>query len=482
MFSPEMPPLVDEINPPFYPPPHGASNGGQPGFFDAFPGTRGGGGNAQPSTSYWPAQGTPYPSYQSQLPNWPISPGAQPTSAQSWTYGSYPPASTPVWPSQQPSQAPVWGQTQATSWGAPTPGSWGAPTPGGTWGAPSPAGSYGPPRTPNGGYAPNSPWGQQSQQQLAQPHSASASYYPPNPPGTPYDSAWGQPITAGFFGAGNESGDGEGYRIKKVKQKKSDHGHENLQHSTSMRRTTSHGPPPRRNGLQRSASYGHVGDFAGYSYQGYAQGDSFDESNLARRPRDWRPDYSVRPGITSYIPRVGKSRSDVKEFVDPVRRDLHPLLQYQPNHPPIYHDMREHPFSPEYIEFLNLHRPANEIDFAQLCIQPTSSFMRLYHPRLPWYIDIHQSHPNGVTVYDIFSQINRQLHTPIHGRHYWNEELGDSERAGISSAFQERCRGDPGMVSLGVMQVDFLGKKCVFEGLVRGAKGLWEIKTGKVQP
>ena len=41
MYS-DMPPLVDQ-NPPFYPPPQGAADGGQPGFRGALPGARGNG-------------------------------------------------------------------------------------------------------------------------------------------------------------------------------------------------------------------------------------------------------------------------------------------------------------------------------------------------------------------------------------------------------------------------------------------------------
>lgn len=168
------------------------------------------------------------------------------------------------------------------------------------------------------------------------------------------------------------------------------------------------------------------------------------------------------------------------EFSDPIRRTLHPLLLYLPNQPPVYHDLRDHPLALEYIDFRNLQRDHNDIDFAQLVLQPSSPFMRLFHPRLPWYIDIQQSHPNGVTVYDVFSQMNQQLHLPIQGKHYWTEDLGESDRSSISAAYQARCKGDPRQITTGVLRVDFLGKKPIFEGLTRGSKGLWEIKTAKV--
>lgn len=151
-----------------------------------------------------PANGTPYPTVQTQLLNWPISPNDPPTSAQSWTYGNYPPASTPAW---GPPQAPAWSQMPNTSWGVPTPG--------GTWGAPSPAGSYGPPQTPYSSWAP--------QLQRAPPG-----------PGTPFESAFGQPMTAGWFGAGNEEAVSGGRAKKKTV------------HHSPMRRSNSQGAPKSR--------------------------------------------------------------------------------------------------------------------------------------------------------------------------------------------------------------------------------------------
>ena len=214
-----------------------------------------------------PANGTPYPTLQTQLPNWPASPHDPPTSAQSWTYGNYPPASAPAW--GPPPQASAWPQTPNDSWGVPR-------TPGGTWGVPSPA-SYGPPQTPY------SSWIQQPQRSAPQSN-------------IPFDSAFGQPITGGWFSAGDEGAVGGGRSKKKTAG----------QHS-SMRRSNSQGPPNRPPMLQRSVSQ--TGGNLQYPY--YAE-SSFDAQNLARRPRDWRPDFDARAGIASYMPRVIKARSDVK--------------------------------------------------------------------------------------------------------------------------------------------------------------------------
>ncbi|KAF8888724.1 hypothetical protein CPB84DRAFT_1733144 [Gymnopilus junonius] len=557
MFTPDSlrpPPLVDRDdsaygNPPFIPPPQGVTNGGQPG-----PGWGPGWGFQSDYQHRVNGNGTPYP-HNAQLPSnnawassstaggggggppagWANSPTAPPlNSAHSWTYGYNPTSPHSPWQAG-------WGQTPATSWGPQTPaGGWGA--------AAQPTSPY----TPWGAYP--SPYNQ--------PASA-----PVQPPGSPYESSSGQPITGGWFGAGagagaasagaalggGGGGDGgwggtwgggggatwgggggawqnETWGQERGRQRRSDHRHghgrehesdgedigayHRLGRSNTIKRSHSNAAAHRRGkSLQRSASWGNVdanangGGFGGWSpgewgsTPQYAQHDTFDEHNLARRPRDWRPDYSVKGGLGAYIPNiVYKNRSSVKgtrssciyphcshvytEWNDPVRRHLHPLLTYDPSNPPIYYDLRITTFDPRDVEFLNLpgHRLANHIDFAQLAVQPTCAFMRLSHPRFPWYIDITQSHPNGVTVFDILSQMHAQLHTSIHPRHFWNEELGEQERAALTKTFQERVKGAPELVQRGVLQVDFLGEKCVFEGLVRGQKGVWELKLGREQP
>lgn len=168
-----------------------------------------------------------------------------------------------------------------------------------------------------------------------------------------------------------------------------------------------------------------------------------------------------------------------QDFQDTTRRTLHPLLQYQPSEVPISYNLLTEP-SPTSIHFPKLRRQSNEIDLFQLAVQPSAEFMRLFHPRLPWYIDVYPSHPNGITVANILSTLFAQLHTPIHARHYYNEDLTSGDRSELTKAFQERCRGDLEVMGRGIVQIDFLGRKTVFEGLVRGAKGMWEIRTGSI--
>ncbi|KAF9522182.1 hypothetical protein CPB83DRAFT_139071 [Crepidotus variabilis] len=404
-----------------------------------------------------------------------------PHSASSWTYGGYTPWAPPP---SAPQPSPVWGQTPATSWGAATPAA--------TWAAPSPSGSWGPPQTP-AAYSPWAPPQQQPQQ--------GGTWYTPHMPKQPlpsptFETTSGQPITAGWFGGKDVSGGNAGHTgyPEGTWGQRSQPTTPNKRSNSIKRPASRHEQSAKATHLQRSTSWGQAQSAAhgfggqnggGYSLGSpyasnvppYARGDIFDERNLAKRPLDWRQDY--KPSFTSYIPGLGKSKSEVADWVDPVRRSFHPLLLYTQQNPPVYCNLIETPFHTSSIEFLNLSRPHNDIDFAQLACQPSAPFLRLYHPRLPWYIDIRQVHPNGITVLDVLSQMHAQLHTPIHGRHFYNEDLSDIERTEITRAFQNRCRTDPALISRGVLQLDFLGKRVVFEGIVRGPRGLWEIKLSK---
>ncbi|PPR06030.1 hypothetical protein CVT24_004700 [Panaeolus cyanescens] len=470
----DMPSLVDA--PPFIPPPMGAANGGQPGdngFLSAFPGAA----RSGPSTPYWPAQATPYSASGPGPAGWPTTPTTPhsytpafaPPSAASWSFGGAQPAPPTM--------------------GGYVPWVGGGSSPGESWGPRTPAESV------------HSPW---------------------SAPAAAGWGSWGdQPITPSYFG--NEV-DGNGFPRERERKRSASrhrrnssagrarfalafgddesddwthvsHPGEGLRRSNSQSAAAASFRPPRVSPhatpmhMHRSVSWGnepqqHI--MAAYHAAGmnaslpaYMQGDVYDEHNLAKRPRDWRADYVPRQSIGAGLASLlSKGRSDVRDFSDPVKRTLALHLLYQPSQPPFYWDMTTAPFEASPIQF-NLNRPLNSLDMAQLALQPATSNMRLYHPRLPWYIDIVARHTNGITVADVFEQMHRQLHTPILGRHFWNDELGEEERGEITRAFVRRCRGRAEVVQRGVVQLDFLGRKVIFEGLVRGARGMWEMRMSK---
>ena len=47
------------------------------------------------------------------------------------------------------------------------------------------------------------------------------------------------------------------------------------------------------------------------------------------------------------------------------------------------------------------------------------------------YIDVRATHQNGVTVYDVMTQMYRELMKGITPRHWWNEEVGEELRAAV---------------------------------------------------
>jgi hypothetical protein len=63
----------------------------------------------------------------------------------------------------------------------------------------------------------------------------------------------------------------------------------------------------------------------------------------------------------------------------------------------------------------------------------------LTHALLIGYIDVRATHQNGVTVYDVMTQMYRELMKGITPRHWWNEEVGEELRAAVVSFYFYPC-------------------------------------------
>jgi hypothetical protein len=131
------------------------------------------------------------------------------------------------------------------------------------------------------------------------------------------------------------------------------------------------------------------------------------------------------------------------------------------------------------LAFRDVLRDIVDSDLSRFACEPPLPYMRLIHPRLPWYIDVHASNPTGVNFRDLFQTIWDNLRCPIQKADFWNDELTDLDRDKISRAWKVRCNGDAFERSNGVRRVDFLRRHVVFEGLVKGRNGTWEMKTRK---
>jgi len=135
---------------------------------------------------------------------------------------------------------------------------------------------------------------------------------------------------------------------------------------------------------------------------------------------------------------------------DETRRDLHKFLQYNLI-APVSLDLRNDPMS---VRFHHLNRPFNQYDLLQFACDPPVNSMRLYHDKLPWYIDIQARNPSGVTIYDLFDQMHDSLMEPIRDKHYYTDEMDDEDRAKIAWAFKERCGNNQNEISKGIRKID----------------------------
>jgi len=160
------------------------------------------------------------------------------------------------------------------------------------------------------------------------------------------------------------------------------------------------------------------------------------------------------------------------------KRIIHPFIAYEPHAPPpVLYDLR---YPIQSLEFPILNRPPMTPDLSQVATDPPTTHMRLFHHRLPWFIDVEPSHPSAITIFDVLIALHEQLMEQIKGKDFWNRALDDTDRERINRAFKMRCRL-AGMMSeemreKGVRRVDYLGKAAVFVGLVRRG-GDWEIMT-----
>ena len=67
--------------------------------------------------------------------------------------------------------------------------------------------------------------------------------------------------------------------------------------------------------------------------------------------------------------------------------------------------------------------------------------------------------------------IGLQLHE-IQDKHFYNENLNEVDRSLLTFTFNSWVAGNRILLARRILKVDFLGDKCVFEVLLRGARGI----------
>ncbi|KIY47027.1 hypothetical protein FISHEDRAFT_46097, partial [Fistulina hepatica ATCC 64428] len=185
-------------------------------------------------------------------------------------------------------------------------------------------------------------------------------------------------------------------------------------------------------------------------------------------PRDWRPDYTPKGGLASYMSAISRSPTTVEDYSDNTRRKLHALMTPGA----IRWDVR---LPPTRLTFTTLSREYNILDLYQMACDPPADVMRLYNQHFPWYIDIRKTQPNGITIQDLVTQLFIAFSETITQRHYFNDAMDDEDRQKIARAFELRCGGESEIINQGIRKVDYLGPRYVFTGLARKG-GIWEMK------
>ncbi|KAG2337710.1 hypothetical protein BDR05DRAFT_894740 [Suillus weaverae] len=191
------------------------------------------------------------------------------------------------------------------------------------------------------------------------------------------------------------------------------------------------------------------------------------------RPRSWRRDFKFKSGIASLLFR-SKSASRLPDTsIDSARLSLASVLRHDGS---VILDLRR---SQHLLVIPALRRPVVANDLMQPATKPPTLFMRLYHTRLPWYIDVLPiGNGSYVTLGDLFMAICQFLSGQIRNEDYYNDELDDEDRSALKRAWEERCDNKKERMN-GVKRVDFLREKYMFMGLTRGKSGMWQLRTEK---
>ncbi|KAF8267215.1 hypothetical protein EI94DRAFT_1802066 [Lactarius quietus] len=173
------------------------------------------------------------------------------------------------------------------------------------------------------------------------------------------------------------------------------------------------------------------------------------EARLYDRPGNWRPRFQMpRSGVSSLLPNLNRGKSFPPDAystaltVDTTSRTLDDRIRFSAlREPPVLWDLRD---DSSRVLFRELKRPVTGFDFTRFTTEPPTPYMKLYHSRLPWYIEVKTTNGVGVTFHDLFSHIQRE------------------EREKISRAWKERCQYNQGAMNQGVKKVDYLMRDCVF--------------------
>jgi len=193
-----------------------------------------------------------------------------------------------------------------------------------------------------------------------------------------------------------------------------------------------------------------------------------------RPPASWRSNFQLPKSRLGSLLR-SKSVSGGKDFGDISDVVLHPMLQYYPRDPPLTWDLRQ-PLAMS-LQFHHLDRRLSSFDLIQFATNRPLPVLHLIHTATPWIITVESERAPSVTIHDLLQAIWEDMQRPIRHEDYYNDMLGDAERGRIHTAWNERCGEDAEERGKGIRRVDFLCESYIFEGLIPGKRGVWEMKT-----
>ncbi|EMD35679.1 hypothetical protein CERSUDRAFT_116411 [Gelatoporia subvermispora B] len=207
---------------------------------------------------------------------------------------------------------------------------------------------------------------------------------------------------------------------------------------------------------------------------------SMHTGNHMRPPREWRADFNMPGalgrGIGTLLGRRRGSVSDIADSPQASRAKLHTYIRYSIVNTPMYYDLRSMWTS---VRFRALTHHANSWDFTRFACEPPVPVMRLYSNHYPWFIDVMSGNPSGVNLQELFSAVYSNMMTQISHADLYNKEMDESTRQHIEQAYFRRCRTEEERLR-GILRVDFLQGRIIWEGLVRGKDGMWEMKLRKL--
>lgn len=156
---------------------------------------------------------------------------------------------------------------------------------------------------------------------------------------------------------------------------------------------------------------------------------------------------------------------------------LHPFIQFKPIDPSMIWDLRlDLRINRHALPHIRMPRDDVAVELSRPACHPPLSCMRLFHPRLPWTIDVHASRSSGITLRDLFSAIWTSLRRRVRHEELFSYETTETVKETIVASCSLRSRGDVGTAK-GLRRVDFLRSRVLFEGLVQDQSGMWEIMT-----